>query len=120
MLEGVAGILNVIKEFFRYGEDADRQVFSSFTKALNATSDYINDLDNGSQPDREREREIAELWRLLSIDLRSVDSPLARTVWMKSRYWIKGAKMEAAELSARGIRLQQMEETLDQVLRRGG
>lgn len=119
MLEGIAGLLEFFKDFLRYGDNADRQVFSSFTKALNETSDYTNSLNNGSQPDRERERELAELWRLLAIELRSVDSPLAQVVWMKSRYWINGAKMEAAELIARGIKLEQMEKTLDEVLRRG-
>lgn len=118
MLEGISGLLNFMGEFLRDGEDADRKVFSSFTKALNETSDYVNGLEDGFQPDREKEREIADLWRLLSIELRSVNSPLARTAWMKSRYWINGAKMEVAELSARGIKLQQMEETLNEVLRR--
>lgn len=118
MFEGIGALLNFMTEFRRYEEDSDRNVFSSFTKALNDTSDYLKDLDGGMQPDRQKERAIAELWRLLSVELRSVNSPLARTAWMKSRYWIQGAKMEVAELNARGIRLQQMEETLDEVLRR--
>lgn len=42
---------------------------------------------------------------LLAIELRSVDSPLAQVVWMKPSYWINGAKMKAAELIARGIKL---------------
>lgn len=117
MFEGVGGFLNFIKELLRTAEDADRRVFTSYTKALNETNDYINSLENDSQPDRKKEREIAELWRLLSIELRSIDSPLTRLALMKSRYWIDGAKMDIAELNSRGIRLRQMEETLDEILR---
>jgi len=120
MINGLVSIIKLIREIRKEGDEteADCRVFDLFTKALNDSNSYIQSQTQGAESSRDKELEIAELWRLLAVELRRVDSPLVRRAWNKSQYWIRGAKMEVEELSAKGIRLYQMEAILENAIRR--
>ena len=75
------------------------------SNALNETSIYFRDRENGSQRNYDREELLVKCWSAAAIPLRHFDSELARICESKAEYWVSPDSYSDDERENLGIRL---------------
>src|SRR5580658_4063310 len=76
--------------------------------ALNETTKYIHERNDGKRRDRNREYHLAQLWEKASVPIRHIDGTLAARCFAKGNYWMNPDSWTNVRIRASGITLDEM------------
>jgi hypothetical protein len=91
----------------RQEREADRRdrAVEALLRALNLTTAYLADSDDGRERRRSREHELVELWTKAAAEMRRRDPGLARRLEMKALYWANPTHWTDQDIDLARIRI---------------
>ena len=92
----------------------------AFQTAVISTSNYVGKLEGGGQPDRGHEEELASLWSDAAIAFYGVNDKIVPLLHLKALSWSRPAQWIDKKVVEAGITLDEMNELLMQLLKKGG
>jgi hypothetical protein len=115
------GPLNSLLEYFRrnrhYRDEKKDAALLAISQALTETQKYI-ELSGGTKCfDREREHNLAQLWRDAAIKSRHVSTDIATKLNEKSEHWSDNLEWSSDEVLRKGIDIPAIQAVVTSLLR---
>ncbi len=110
------GLLNTLQSERHYKNKNCDDALLAIKTALLETKKHIE--LGGEQRDRKKEYKLAGLWNEASIKAKRAKMPFADTLNMKSHYWEDKNIWEEDQVIAKGIKFDQIEVQIDELLSR--
>ena len=112
ILPGLKFLLQFFKtESYRISEKREDALID-FTTAFIETKIYVNRLESGIRPIKEKEEELVKLWDKASISARYFFEDVHERDIIKALNWLDPEKLTNEVIKSKGIGLDQMEEKL--------
>lgn len=116
ILPGLKFLLQFFKtESYRISEKREDALID-FTTAFIETKIYVNRLESGIRPIKEKEEELVKLWDKASISARYFFEDVHERDIIKALNWLDPEKLTNEVIKSKGIGLDQMEEKLIELL----
>lgn len=74
--------------------------------AANETRLYLNSIAKGKKTDKNKEKELSNLWKIVGFSLRGIDSELSMVTFEKSDYWLDPSSYNLVEIDEVNMGLQ--------------
>lgn len=115
-VSGLSKLLDLLVDKQKQDQARKEEALKAFSEALLETELYVNRLNSGEPKDREKEDQLARLWRHSSLSIGVLNKDWVRRDMDKMRYWIDGAQADVQTIEEKGISLADMRERLDELL----
>lgn len=110
------------------GGEKRAQLIAALKQARNAVADtkaYIKSVTGeistkGIQIDKDKEADLSAKWKDVAVDIRLFDKNFAKVCDMKGNYWQNPSDWSIDKVRSAGIALEQVEQRIDELLKKLG
>ncbi len=105
VLNGLVSLFGPIATLSKDKRELKDTALRAISIALDETSLYYRDRQNGGERNLEREAQIVKYWSAAAIPLRHFDEHLSNVCDLKAEYWVNPDCYDEAELQELGMEL---------------